>query len=180
MKFIYYLVYPLPIVITLYIISMSISFSRTFDTIEIKALLTKDDFITTSLNFQQTTLTFEEENKICPDNNCFYEFENTSFDDGFGVENSKFLSGTLKIEDKTNPEGNFSVYKFYKLSGLFNLTNQKENITTGEKVLIYKGNLLFDTGNEMFTPSKLQYKSQIKLYDSKKLELIGTPLIIIH
>jgi hypothetical protein len=33
----------------------------------------------------------------------------------------------------------------------------------------------------MFTPSKLEYQSQIKLYDSqKKLELIGTPLIIIH
>ena len=181
MKFIYYLVYALPIVMTLYIIPMSISFSRTFDTIEIKALLTKDDFIATSLNFQKTTLIFGEENKICPDNNCFYEFENTSFDDGFGAENSKFLSGTLKIEDKTYSEGNFPVYKFYKLSGLFNLTNQKENTTTGEKVLIYQGNLLFDTGNEMFTPSKLEYQSQIKLYDlQKKLELIGTPLLVIH
>jgi hypothetical protein len=85
----------------------------------------------------------------------------------------------LKI--KTNSEGNFPVYKFFKLSGLFNLTNQKENITTGEKVLIYQGNLLFDTGNKMFTPSKLEYQFQIKLYDSqKKLELIVTPLIIIH
>ena len=178
MKFIYYLVYTLSIIITLYIIPMSISFSRTFDTIEIKALLTKDDFIATSLNFQKTTLALGEENKICPDNNCFYEFENTSFDDGFGAENSKFLSGTLKIEDKTNSEGNFPEYKFYKLSGLFNMTNQKENITTGEKVLIYQGKLLFDTGNEMFTPSKLEYQSQIKFYDSQnKLELIGTPLL---
>lgn len=108
------------------------------------------NFIATSINFQKTTLTFGEENKICPDNNCFYEFENTSFDNGFGAENSKFLSGTLKIEDKTNSEGNFPVYKFFKLSGLFNLTNQEENITTGEKVLIYQGNLLFDTSNEMF------------------------------
>ncbi len=58
------------------------------------------------------------------------------------------------------------------------MTNQKENITTGEKVLIYQGKLLFDTGNEMFTPSKLEYQSQIKFYDSqKKLELIGTPLL---
>ena len=120
------------------------------------------------LIFRKQLLPFGEENKICPDNNCFYEFEKTSFDDGFGAENSKFLSGTLKIEDKTNSEGNFPVYKFYKLSGLFNLTNQKENITTGEKVLIYQGNLLFDTGNEMFTPSKLEYQSQIKLYDTQK------------
>ena len=58
------------------------------------------NFIATSINFQKTTLTFGEENKICPDNNCFYEFENTSFDNGFGAENSKFLSRTLKIEDK--------------------------------------------------------------------------------
>jgi hypothetical protein len=44
--------------------------------------------------------------------------------------------------------------------------------------LVYKGNLLFDTGNEMFSPSKLEYKSQIKLYDSqKKLELIGTSIL---
>jgi hypothetical protein len=75
---------------TLYIIPMSISFSRTFNTIEIKALLTKDDFMVTSINFQKTTLTFGEENKICPDNNCFYGFENTSFDDGFGAEIQNF------------------------------------------------------------------------------------------
>jgi hypothetical protein len=56
--------------------------------------------------------------------------------------------------------------------------NRQENVTTGEKVLVYKGNLLFDTGNEMFSPSKLEYQSQIKLYDSlKKLELIGTSIL---
>ena len=61
---------------------------------------------------------------------------------------------------------------------MFNLVNRKENITTGEKILVYEGNLLFDTGNEMFSPSKLEYKSQIKLYDSqKKLELIGTSIL---
>ena len=178
MKFIYsLLVYALPIVITLYIIPISITFSRTSDTIEIKTLLTKGDFMATSLNFQKTNLTFGEGNKICPDNNCPYEFEKTSWDDGFGTENSKFLSGTLKIGDKADSEGNYPVSKFYKLSGLFNLVNRKENITTGENILVYQGDLLFDTGNEMFTPSKLEYQSQIKLYDSqKKLELIGTSI----
>ncbi|MGH9999705.1 MAG: hypothetical protein ACRD6Q_00630, partial [Nitrososphaeraceae archaeon] len=109
---------------------------------------------------------------------CSYKFEKTSLDDGFGAKNSKFLSGTLKIEDKANSEGNSPASKFYKISGLFNLVNRKENITTGEKVLIYQGNLLFDTGNKMFTPSKLEYQFQIKLYDSqKKLELIGTSIL---
>ena len=178
MKFIYsLLVYALPIVITLYIIPMSISFSRTSDTIEIKTLLIKGDFMTTSLNFQKTNLTFGEGNKICPDNNCSYEFEKTSLDAGFGAQNSKFLSGTLKIGDKGDYESNFPAYKFYKLSGLFNLVNRKVNITTGENILNYQGDLLFDTGNEMFTPSKLEYQSQIKLYNSqKKLELIGTSI----
>jgi hypothetical protein len=179
MKYIYsILVYALSIVITLYIFPMSISYSRVSDTIEIKTLLTKSDHMVTSLNFQKTNITFGEENKICPNNKCSYEFEKTSLDDGFGAKNSKFLSGTLKIGDKANSEGNSLAYKFYKISGLFNLVNRKENITTGEKILVYKGNLLFDTGNEMFSPSKLEYKSQIKLYDSqKKLELIGTSIL---
>jgi hypothetical protein len=179
MKYIYsILVYALSIVITLYIFPMSISYSRVSDTIEIKTLLTKSDHMVTSLNFQKTNITFGEENKICPNIKCSYEFEKTSLDDGFGAKNSKFLSGTLKIGDKANSEGNSPAYKFYKISGLFNLVNRKENITTGEKILVYEGNLLFDTGNEMFSPSKLEYKSQIKLYDSqKKLELIGTSIL---
>jgi hypothetical protein len=179
MKYIYSIfVYALSIVITLYIFPMSISYSRVSDTIEIKTLLTKSDHMVTSLNFQKTNITFGEENKICPNIKCSYEFEKTSLDDGFGAKNSKFLSGTLKIGDKANSEGNSPAYKFYKISGLFNLVNRKENITTGEKILVYEGNLLFDTGNEMFSPSKLEYKSQIKLYDSqKKLELIGTSIL---
>jgi hypothetical protein len=179
MKYIYSIfVYALSIVITLYIFPMSISYSRVSDTIEIKTLLTKSDHMVTSLNFQKTNITFGEENKICPNIKCSYEFEKTSLDDGFGAKNSKFLSGTLKIGDKANSEGNSPAYKFYKISGLFNLVNRKENITTGEKILVYEGNLLFDTGNEMFSPSKLEYKSQIKIYDSqKKLELIGTSIL---
>jgi hypothetical protein len=162
-------------IITLYIFPMSISYSRISDTIEIKTLLTKGDHMVTSLNFQKTNLTFGEENKICPNNKCSYEFEKTSFDNGFGAKNSKFLSGTLKIEDKANSINNSPVYKFYKISGLFNLVNRQENVTTGEKIVIYEGNLLLDTGNEMFSPSKLEYQSQIKLYESlNKLELIGT------
>ena len=169
MKYIYsILVYALSIVITLYIFPMSISYSRISDTIEIKTLLTKGDHMVTSLNFQKTNLTFGEENKICPNNKCSYEFEKTSFDNGFGAK-------TLKIEDKANSINNSPVYKFYKISGLFNLVNRQENVTTGEKIVIYEGNLLLDTGNEMFSPSKLEYQSQIKLYESlNKLELIGT------
>ena len=50
----------------------------------------------------------------------------------------------------------------------------KENIKTGDKILIYEGNLLLDTGNAMYSPSKIEYKSQIKLYDNQnQLELYG-------
>ena len=172
------LIYLFPIIITLYIFPISISYSRIYDTIEIKTLLTKSDHMVNSLNFHNANLTFGDENKICPNNRCSYEFEKTSFDDGFGAKNSKFLSGTLKIEDKANSEDNSHVYKFYKISGLFNLVDRQKNVTTGEKILIYEGNLLLDTGNEMFSPSKLEYQSQIKLYESlKKLELIGTSIL---
>src|SRR5215207_5515722 len=99
MKYIFsILVYALSIIITLYIFPMSISYSRVSDTIEIKTLLTKSDHMVTSLNFQKTNITFGKENKICPNNKCFYKFEKASLDDGFGAKNSKFLSGTLKIK----------------------------------------------------------------------------------
>jgi hypothetical protein len=53
-------------------------------------------------------MTFGEDNKICPEINCSYEFEKTSFDNTLG-DNSRYLSGTLKIEDKTNSTGD-SIY----------------------------------------------------------------------
>ncbi|HJT85727.1 MAG TPA: hypothetical protein VJ697_14690 [Nitrososphaeraceae archaeon] len=109
-----------------------------------------------------------------PENNCSYEFQKTTFDERFGISNTRYLSGTIQIEDKTNSNGNLISYRYYRLSGTFNLVNIKESILNIDKVSIYEGNLLLDTGNAMFTPSKVAYKSQIKLYDTQnRLELYG-------
>ena len=161
-------------VMTITIIPIKITFCQSSDTIEIKTLLKQDDFIKSSLHFQKANLTFGDGSKICPENNCSYEFEKTTFDERFEVTNTKYLSGTLQIEDKANTNGNFISYRYYRLSGTFTLLDIKENMKTGDKVLIYEGNLLLDTGNAMFNPSKVEYKSQIKLFDPQnELELFG-------
>ena len=161
-------------VITITIISIRISFCQSSDTIEIKTLLKKDDFIMSSLHFQKANLTFGDGSKICPENNCLYEFERTTFDERFGIANTKYLSGTLQIEENANSNGNFISYRYYRLSGTFNLVDIKENTKTGDKILVYEGNLLLDTGNAMYIPSKIEYKSQIKLHDvQNQLELYG-------
>ena len=161
-------------IIAITIIPIRISFCQSFDTIEIKALLKEDDFIASTLHFQKANLTFGNGSKIWPTNNCSYEFEKTTFDEIFGEANTKHLSGTLQIEDKANTNGNFISYRYYRLSGIFNLVNSKENIKTGDKIWNYEGDLLLDTGNAMFSPSKVEYKSEIKLYSlQNKLELYG-------
>jgi|GEM_PF-1468028 len=161
-------------VIAITIIPIRIAFCQPSDTIEIKALLKKEDFIVSSIYFQKANLTFGNGSKICPENNCSYEFEKTTFDERFGEANTKYISGTLQIEDKANSNGNFISYRYYRLSGTFNLVDIKENTKTGDKILIYEGYLLLDTGNAMFNPSKVEYKSEIKLYYlQNKLELYG-------
>ena len=85
-------------------------------------------------------------------------------DERFGIANPKYFSGTLQIEDNVNSSGNFISYKYYRLSDTFNLVDINENIKIGDKILIYKGNLLLDTGNGMYSPSKIEYNSQIKLH----------------
>lgn len=162
------------VIIAITIIPIRISFSQPSDTIEIKALLKKDDFIASNLYLQKANLTFGNGSKICPANNCSYEFEKTTFYEIFGAANTKYLSGTLQIEDKANTNVNFISYRYYRLSGTFILVNSKENNKTGDKILNYEGDLILDTGNAMFSPSKVEYKSQIKLYSlQNKLELYG-------
>ena len=162
------------IVIAITIIPIKISFCQSSDTIEIKALWKEDDFIASTLHFQKANLTFGNGSKICPANNCSYEFEKTSFDEIFGAANTKYLSGTLQIEDKANTNSNFISYRYYRLSGTFTLVNSKENIKTEDKILNYEGDLVLDTGNAMFSPSKVEYKSEIKLHSPQnKLELYG-------
>ena len=74
------------------------------------------------------------------------------------LKNDKVFSGVLKIEEKENSEGNFTSYTYYKMSGLMHLVNTKENKETGEQIDTYKGNLVFDTEDAIFTP-KYEYAS---------------------
>jgi hypothetical protein len=118
-------IFVIAIVINITIIPIRISFCQSSDTIEIKTQLKKDDFIKSSLHFQKTNLTFGDGSKIHPENNCSYEFEKITFDEDLEITNTKYLLGTLKIEDNANSSGNYISYIYYRLSGTFNLVDIK-------------------------------------------------------
>ncbi|HLN34601.1 MAG TPA: hypothetical protein VK250_04895 [Nitrososphaeraceae archaeon] len=155
------------------IIPIANSFAQSLDTIEINSTLKKGNLIDSYLYFQNTNMTLGEGNKICPEINCLYEFEKTSFDNLFG-DNSRTFSGTLKIEDKTNSTGDSILYKYYKLSGSFDLINSTDNPETEDKIFVYKGDLGFDVDKDTFGKPDIKYESEVKLYQPQnKLELIG-------
>ena len=156
------------------IIPIANSFAQSLDTIEIKSTLKKGNLIDSYLYFQNTNMTLGQGNKICPEINCLYKFEKTSFDNLFG-DNSRTFSGTLKVEeDKANSTGDSISYKYYKLSGSFDLINSTDNPETEDKIFIYKGDLGFDVDNDTFGKPDIQYESEVKLYQPEnKLELIG-------
>jgi len=155
------------------IIPIANSFAQSLDTIEINSTLKKGNLIDSYLYFQNTNMTLGEGNKICPEINCLYEFEKTSFDNLFG-DNSRTFSGTLKIEDKANSTGDSILYKYYKLSGSFDLINSTDNPETEDKIFVYKGDLGFDVDKDTFGKPDIKYESEVKLYQPEnKLELIG-------
>lgn len=155
------------------IIPIANSFAQSLDTIEINSTLKKGNLIDSYLYFQNTNMTLGEGNKICPEINCLYEFEKTSFDNLFG-DNSRTFSGTLKIEDKANSTGDSILYKYYKLSGSFGLINSTDNPETEDKIFVYKGDLGFDVDKDTFGKPDIKYESEVKLYQPEnKLELIG-------
>ena len=155
------------------IIPIANSFAQSLDTIEINSTLKKGNLIDSYLYFQNTNMTLGEGNKICPEINCLYEFEKTSFDNLFG-DNSRTFSGTLKIEDKANSTGDSILYKYYKLSGSFGLINSTDNPETEDKIFVYKGDLGFDVDKDTFGKPDIKYESEDKLYQPEnKLELIG-------
>lgn len=155
------------------IIPIANSFAQSLDTIEINSTLKKGNLIDSYLYFQNTNMTLGEGNKICPEINCLYEFEKTSFDNLFG-DNSRTFSGTLKIEDKANSTRDSILYKYYKLSGSFDLINSTDNPETEDKIFVYKGDLGFDVDKDTFGKPDIKYESEVKLYQPEnKLELIG-------
>lgn len=155
------------------IIPIANSFAQSLDTIEINSTLKKGNLIDSYLYFQNTNMTLGEGNKICPEINCLYEFEKTSFDNLFR-DNSRTFSGTLKVEDKANSTGDSILYKYYKLSGSFDLINSTDNPETEDKIFVYKGDLGFDVDKDTFGKPDIKYESEVKLYQPEnKLELIG-------
>lgn len=155
------------------IIPIANSFAQSLDTIEINSTLKKGNLIDSYLYFQNTNMTLGEGNKICPEINCLYEFEKTSFDNLF-KDNSRTFSGTLKVEDKANSTDDSILYKYYKLSGSFDLINSTDNPETEDKIFVYKGDLGFDVDKDTFGKPDIKYESEVKLYQPEnKLELIG-------
>ena len=118
-------------------------------------------------------MTFGKDNELCSQNDCLYEFEKTSFDDLFG-DDSRTFSGALKIENKKNSDADSTSYDIYKISGTFNLIKSNENQETGSTILIYEGNIGFELNDEISGNKKIEYVSQVKLYQPEnKFELIG-------
>ena len=126
--------------------------------IEIRSNVKKGDYMDTNLWFQTANMTLGQGNEICPENNCKYEFQDVTFNE-FGED--RYISGTLKIEDKSSnsTQGNFTSFNYYSLSGNFVLQNSKES--PNEKILNYVGD--FGIEKKSDSPSKLEYQSKITL-----------------
>lgn len=149
------------------------SFAQLPDSIEIESKLKEGNLIQSYLYFQETNMTFGKGNELCSQNDCLYEFEKTSFDDLFG-DDSRTFSGTLKIENKKNSDMDSISYDYYKISGTFNLIKSDENPETGSTILSYEGNIGFELNDEISSTKKIEYASQVKLYQPEnKFELIG-------
>lgn len=132
-----------------------------FNTIAITAKLTPGTFIESNLYFPTngTTFNFGTSNKICPNNNCKYEFVDATFDQSL-EGNDRDLSGTLKIQDKSGSNGGFVSFKYYKVLGTMSLTEAKQDPTTGIKIDTYRGDLGLDTKDPIFFPA-YRYKSVV-------------------
>jgi hypothetical protein len=119
------------------------SFGQTPD-IEMKANLKEGDYVDTNLWFQDENmnLTLAKGISICPDSNCKIEIQDGTFSTLGGTD--RYISGTLKIEDKSkfDPKGNFTSFNYYDLSGSFSLLESKEN--QDQKVFFYGGELKLD------------------------------------
>ena len=149
------------------LIAPSITSGQASD-IQIKANLKKGDYVETNLWFQTTNMTLGQGNQICPNNDCKYEFQDVNFNE-FG--NDRYISGTLKIEDKSTSAGNFTSFNYYDLSGNFALQNSKES--PNEKILYYVGDLGMEKKSD--APGKVEYASKITLTEPQnRLVLTGT------
>lgn len=124
------------------------------NSIAITAKLKVGTFIESNLYFpvNDTKFTFGTNNKICPNSACKYQFTDGTFLTSLD-ENDRYLSGTLKIQDKAASTGGFLSYKYYKVAGNMTLTGSKENPRTGQKIDTYRGDLAIDVKDPIFFPA---------------------------
>lgn len=127
--------------------------------IEMKANLKKGDYVETNLWFQNLNLTLAKGNNICPENNCKYEIQDGTFNT-LG-SNERYIDGTLKMENKSksDPQGNFTSFNYYDLSGSFNLVESKEN--QAQKIFTYAGDLTLEKKGD--SPQSYLYSSKVTL-----------------
>ena len=131
------------------------------DTINIETKLKNGPFESSLYFPDNTTVIFSDNSKICPDNDCKYEFTNGTFSPSALGKGERYLSGTLKIEDKATSTPNFTSYKYYKIGGTMAVAGTKAS----EKITDYRGDLGLDTEDPIFYP-ELKYDSMI-IYDGK-------------
>jgi|SoiMethySBSTD1v2_1073268.scaffolds.fasta_scaffold24787_2 hypothetical protein len=133
------------------------------DSIAMKAKLKQGPF-ESNLYFpdNNTIIAFNSKNKICPDDNCKHEFTNGTFNPSASGQDERYLSGTLKMEDKSKSTANFTSYKYYKLGGVMTHTpaGSEGNSKMDEKITNYRGNLGIDPEDPIFYPD-FKYDSTI-------------------
>jgi hypothetical protein len=125
----------------------------------------KGDYVDTNLWFQTTNITFGQGNKICPANDCKYEFQDGTFND-YG--NTRYIAGILKIEDKSKSSGNFTSFKYFDVSGTFELQNSKES--PQEKIFYYGGDLKIEKKADVL--ANYEYVSNVTLSEPSNTLLL--------
>jgi hypothetical protein len=134
------------------------SFAQSPQDIVINATMKKGDYVETNLWFQTSNITFGQENKICPQNDCKYEFQDGTFND-YG--NTRYVSGTLKIEDKSKSSGKFTSFNYFDVSGTFELQNSQES--ADQKIFNYSGDLKIEKKADVL--ANFEYVSKITLIE---------------
>ncbi len=144
------------------------------NSIALTAKLKVGTFIESNLYFpeNETKFTFGTNNKICPTNTCKYQFTDATFFTSLD-ENDRYVSGTLKIQDKAS-SGGFISYRFYKIAGTMTLTDSIENAKTGQKIDHYHGDLGIDVKDPIFFPATTYNSQVIYNINSNMFSLHGT------
>lgn len=151
------------------VIGINLANGQSSDTIMIKGVLREGGSIFKDLYLQNASILFGSSSSICPSHNCDGGFEDTTFDES---GQDRVLSGTVKIENKSNSDANFKTFDYYKLSGSFHLANSKQNLKTGEETLLFEGDLGVDKDDAIFSPA-FQFKSKAQL-SADNFQLNGT------